>query len=63
MVSHSLMRFVSLLGGLGHLSVQRGLYAHGSLGCLEPCAGSRLREGHLTSAGWDSAQPFALSGL
>ena len=51
------------LGSLGHLFVQCGVYAHSSLGCLEPLAGIRLWEGDLTSAGWDPAQPLTLFGL
>lgn len=61
--AHTLLCFVSVLGGFGHLSVQRGVYAHSPLGCLEPLAGSQLWEGDLTSAGWDPAQPLPLSGL
>lgn len=62
-VTHSLLCFVSILGSSRPLLVQLGVYAHGSLGRLEPSAGSQLWEGGVTSAGGDPAQPLTLSGL
>ncbi|XP_051027067.1 nephrocystin-4-like [Acomys russatus] len=50
-------------GRLVHLSLQLGLYAHGSLGRLEPRAGSGLRKGDAAASGWSPAQPFTMSGL
>lgn len=62
-ITHAVLCFVSILGSSCPLLVQLGVYAHGSLGRLEPPTGSQLWEGGVTSAGGDPAQPLALSGL